>query len=171
MRFLADVEQPPRSRLPGLIVGFVVAIPLVGMVVGWLVPAAIGAILGGAQELDARLRATDAYLTELCSGAMEPGRDEELCGCVLAVEFPSLDCRAAFNEWAIAQQSAACTVEETRQASLSYCTCVETVAERTAAIEDAGERRREAATYENCESLEDAVPLPPVETEAEDGAS
>ena len=167
MRFLADVEQPPRSRLPGLVIGLILAAPIIAFVVGWLIPAAIGSVLGGAKELDSRLRATDAYLNTLCTTAMQPERDQELCGCVLAMEYPSLDCRGAFNEWAIARQTTACADEATREASLSYCTCVDTVAERMQAASDEDDRRQEAAAYEGCEALEDAAPLPAVSDEDE----
>jgi hypothetical protein len=160
MPFLADLDQPPRSRLPGLVLGLVLALPVAAVFVGWLVPTFVGSILGGAKDLDERLRATDAYMLTLCNAAVVPERDETLCSCVLAMEFPSLDCRAPFNEWAITQQQAACADEVVRGASVSYCTCVDTVAESVDAAPDEPERRTAAQAYENCEALEDAVPLP-----------
>jgi hypothetical protein len=160
MRFLADVDQPPRSRARGLLFGAVVALPVAAILVGWLIPTAIGSILGGAEQLDARLRATDAYLGTLCSERLEPGRDEDLCGCVLAMEFPSMDCRAPFNLWALDRQRETCAQPDVRATALSYCACVEAVATAVDAAADAGDRRLAAQAYENCADLEDAAPLP-----------
>jgi hypothetical protein len=160
MPMLADLDDPPRSRVPGMVLGLLLAIPVVAVFAVWLIPMAIGTILGGARDLDERLRANDAYMRELCELGYVEARDAELCNCVWAMEVPSLDCRPQFNHWAVQQQAVACADPVTRDAALTYCTCVDTVAEKvTAAAEDP---QAAAAAYERCEPLPDALPLPAV---------
>ncbi len=164
MPMLADIDDPPRSRVPGLIVGVLVAAPIVAMFATWFIPAFVGTILGGARDLDARLRETDAYMRELCDGAIDLERDEALCGCVIGVEFPSLDCRPHFNEWALELQSDRCADETTHDESLSFCSCVDALRDKMdGAGEDSDARRSAANAYENCEALDDALLLPPAE--------
>ncbi len=165
MPMLADIEDPPRSRVPGLILGAVLALPLVGVIAYFVIPTFVGVILGGAKDLDARLRATDGYMKELCAGQIDMDRDEGLCGCVIGVEFPSLDCRPHFNAWAADVQAVPCGDEDTRKASLSYCTCVDAIGDKMAAAgDDVAAVRSAANAYENCEALPDAFELPPAST-------
>lgn len=165
MPMLADIDDPPKSRLPGLLVGLLLALPVAGLFLGWLVPSMIAAIVGGARDLDDRLRAKDAYLNVLCETAMNPERDADLCSCVLAMDYPSLDCREPFNEWALQRHAEACTIEQTHQEALSFCTCVETIDGRVDEATGEEAKRRAAQDYENCETLEDALSLPAVEPE------
>lgn len=160
---LADIDDPPRSRLPGLLLGLALAVPVVAVFVGWLIPTFVGAVLGGAADFDSRLRARDAYMQAVCSQALDPIRDEKLCGCVLAVEFPALDCQANFRHWAVARQTEACSDPAVQKASLSYCTCVAAIGEAIAAAPE-GERDAAAQGYDRCETLPDAFQLPPVES-------
>lgn len=159
---LADIDDPPKSRLPGLLIGTLIATPIVLAFALWVVPSFVGAILGGARDLDARLRVTDEYMQDLCSGRFNEDRDGLLCGCTLGVEFPSLDCRPHFNKWAVELQGARCEDEATYEEATSYCVCVETIAGKVAAAGDEVENQRAAANaYENCEALPDAIALPP----------
>jgi len=161
MPMLADVDDPPRSRIPGMILGLVLAAPVVYACAAWIIPSFVGAILGGASDLDARLRATDEYMRELCAGRIDTERDGGLCGCVWSVEFPSLDCRPHFNAWAADLQHDRCLDETQRSESLSYCTCADAIVDKmNAAGEQPAERRSAANAYENCEGLTDALELP-----------
>lgn len=160
MPMLADIEDPPRSRVPGMILGVILAAPIVAAFAVWVIPGFVGAILGGASDLDERLRATDSFMRELCAGQLDQERDEDLCGCVWGVEFPSLDCRPHFNAWAADLQRARCD-EGLREDALSYCSCVDAIVDKmSAAGNDPAARRSAANAYENCEGLEDAVSLP-----------
>ena len=160
---LADIDDPPRSRLPGVLLGMLVAAPVVALVVIYVIPVLIGAVLGGAQNIDERLRLEDGYMTSVCGGAMDIARDQDLCECVLAVEYPSLDCQGPFLAWSVDRQSEACADPATKKASLSFCSCVETVAEKMAAPADEASRNKEAQAYRNCQALDDALYLPSIE--------
>lgn len=163
MPMLADLDDPPKSRLPGLLLGLLVALPIAGVFFAWLLPSMIAAVVGGSRDLDDRLRAKDAYLAVLCETAMDPERDAELCGCVLAMDYPSLDCREPFNQWALQRQAEACADPSVKEGSLSFCTCVQTVHERVQEAADQDAQRRVAQDYESCEGLDDALALPRVE--------
>jgi hypothetical protein len=163
MPMLADIEDPPRSRTRGLVVGVLVALPLAGLVVGVLVPSLVSALLGGARSFDDRSQQENAYMQAVCTQAMELPRDESLCECVLATEYPALDCQAPFIAWSVAQQQQHCAVPESHQAALSFCSCVIKVAERMAAAADEDARITAAQAYRNCQELPDAVYLPAIE--------
>ena len=163
MPMLADIDDPPRSRLPGVLLGMVVAAPLVAIVVMYVVPTLVGSVLSGAQNIDERLRLEDGYMTAVCGGAMDIARDQDLCECVLAVEFPSLDCQGPFLAWSVDRQSEACADPQTERSAISFCSCVATVAEKMAATSDDAGREKEAQAYRNCQALDDAFYLPTVE--------
>jgi hypothetical protein len=164
MPMLADIDDPPRSRTRGLLVGVLLALPLAGVVVGVLVPAVVSALLGGARSFDDRAQQESAYMQAVCTQAMALPRDESLCQCVLATEYPALDCQAPFFAWAVERQEAHCAAPEHHKAALSFCTCVETVAARMdAAADDDDARTKAAQAYPNCQALPDAVDLPTVE--------
>lgn len=169
MPMLADIEDPPRSRTRGLVVGVLVALPLAVLVVGVLVPSLVGTLVGGAQSFDDRARQEDAYMQAVCTQVMELPRDEQLCECVLATEYPALDCQAPFIAWSVEQQQAHCAVPENQKAALSFCTCVTTVAERMATATDEEARTKAAQAYPNCQALPDAVYLPTIEALAGQG--
>jgi len=162
MAILAHLDDPPRSRWPGMIVGLALAVPFGAAIVVWVIPWLVGAILGGARDLDSRLRAEDGYMKALCNEAFEPMRDDTICGCVLGTEVPSLDCQLAFRMWTLERQRETCSDAATHEAAKSFCTCVDTVADKvdTAAPEA---RDAEAAAYENCMALPDALYLPTIE--------
>jgi hypothetical protein len=160
---LGHLDEPRPSRWPGVLIGMAIAIPLVGLFVGWLVPSFVGAVLGGAQSLDERLRLEDGYMTALCSSAMDVERDETLCECVLAVEFPALDCQAPFLAWSVDRQLEHCADPTAHEASLAFCSCVEQVAQNVAEASDEAESERHAQAYRRCQDLPDAVFLPTID--------
>jgi hypothetical protein len=166
---LADIDDPPRSRTRGLLIGLLVAVPIAAVAVGLFVPSLVSAILGGAKSFDDRLRMEDGYMQAVCTQAMTLPRDESLCECVLAVEYPALDCQAPFLSWSLARQQEHCATPENEKAALSFCSCVDAVAEAVAKAEDEDVAEDEAQAYRNCQELPDAVYLPPVEALVEAG--
>jgi hypothetical protein len=163
---LADLDDPPPSRARGLILGLAVATLVTAGLALWLLPTIVHVVLGGARDLDARLREQDAYMLELCTTATTVAPDETLCGCVLATEYPSIDCQHLFRRWLLVQQSLRCTDESTNQAAMSFCACVETV---VAAVKDAADEdqaRREAQAYDRCLALPDRLAPPELATDA-----
>jgi len=163
MPMLADIDDPPRSRMPGLLVGLLVALPLAAVFVGVFVPSLVSTVLGGAQRFDDRLRQEDGYMQAVCTQAIALPRDESLCACVLAVEYPALDCQAPFMAWSVERQLEHCAVPDNEKAALSFCACVGAVAEQMAAAEDDDAREQAAQAYPRCQELPDAVFLPSVE--------
>lgn len=159
MPMLADLDDPPRSRARDLLLGVLVGLPLVGLVLWMFVPWIFGVVTDNSSSYDQRLRAEDAYMQTLCSEAMVLPRDEELCKCVLAIEVPSLDCRAPFLAWSLDRHHEACADPGARRASLTFCSCVDTVAARAAAAEGP-EAAAEAQKVARCIELPDAFPLP-----------
>lgn len=175
MPMLADLDDPPRPRWRGLVVGALVALPFAGVLVGVLMPSFVSALLGGAQSFDARLRQEDAYMRAVCTQAMELPRDESLCECVLAGDYPALDCQGPFLAWSVAQQQQHCGVPQNMEASLSFCSCVNEVGKQMTEAEDEEAGQRAAQAYRNCQELPDAVYLPTIEAlagiEAQAGAA
>lgn len=164
MPTLADLDDPPASRAPGLVLGFVVGLALTAVLVLWLLPSVVGIVLGGARDLDEKLGEQDAFMQAVCTEALVLERDETLCQCVLATEDPALDCQDPWRRWLLVQQGARCAEEATREEARSYCACVETVAASVAESDDDDERRRRAQAYERCTPLPDALDLPPLAT-------
>jgi hypothetical protein len=163
MPMLADIDDPPRPRTRGLVVGLLVALPVGGLVLGVLMPNLVGALLGGSQSFDDRAAQEDAYMQAVCTQAMELPRDEQLCECVLATEFPALDCQAPFIAWSVERQQAHCATPENEKEALSFCTCVTAVAELAAAAADEDASIKAAQGYRRCQALPDAVYLPTIE--------
>lgn len=162
MPVLAHLDDPPQSRARGLLLGFAFALPVAAVFVFWVIPTLVDAILGGARGLDSRLRQEDAYMQALCgSDGFDVERDDGLCGCVLATEYPSLDCQYAFKHWTLERQAEFCSVPEQHERSLSFCSCVEHVAAKVAA--DPDKRDVEVVAYERCMQLPDAAFLPTIE--------
>ena len=168
MPMLADIEDPPRSRLRDLGLGLLVGFPIIAALIGWFVPMLVATVLGGAQALDDRLRQQDAYIQELCSVAFSLPRDEELCGCALSVEFPALDCQDPFRRWALEQASTQCAPDDAHAQALSYCSCIEVVTKDLAAATEQSEQRRIAQGFDRCIKLSDTIALPAPATLAPD---
>jgi hypothetical protein len=161
MPTLAELDDPRPSRLPGILAGIAIALPLAGVfayfAIGWL-PAVI---LGNAVEFDDRLRQEDAYMQTLCWDHMQLPRDESLCECVLAVEFPSLDCRAPFLAWSIDRMTEQCSDPATFDGALAFCSCVQAIASELATLPpDSKEARQKVQDYAGCTELEPALFLP-----------
>jgi hypothetical protein len=96
----------------------------------------------------------------VCSD-LEIPRDEELCECVLAVEYPSLDCRLPFMHWSVQRMTEQCSDPATFDGALAFCSCVQTIASDLAALEpDSKEARQKVQDYAGCTELEGALYLP-----------
>jgi hypothetical protein len=160
MPMLADLDDPPPSRARGLLLGLLVASLVTAGLAFWMLPSLVQAVLGGARDLDARLREQDAYMLELCTTPTLLEPDDALCGCALAMEYPSLDCQPFFRRWLLVQQSARCAEEATNKAAMSFCACVEVVAQAVENAESDSQARREAQAYDRCSALPDRL-LPP----------
>jgi len=188
MPMLADIDDPPRSRLSGFLTGALIGLPVVGLIAWLILPSLQGAILGGARDFDDRLRKEDAYMQGVCGEAFEIKRDDALCGCVWVAEFPSLDCQHRFQRWRLDRAHETCADETARKGALSYCSCVDVVAERVeaaateaakgldpVALKEQQEKdpandpiaeaiRPELVKFENCLALEDVMEPPPLES-------
>jgi len=160
---LAEIDDPPRSRTRGMIVGIVLALPFAVALGGWFLPMLVEAVLGGSQTHDDRVALETGYMDAVCTQAMALPRDEALCECVLATEYAGKDCQAPFMAWSVALQQQHCAEPDNKKASLSFCTCVETVAENMAAAPDEAGAQQAADNYRNCQTLADAVYLPTIE--------
>ena len=161
MPMLADLDHPPRSRGRDLLIGVLGGLPVAAVIVWLLLPSLMASVLGSAGDYDQRLRAEDAYMQAVCSEALVLERDEQLCECVLAVEFPALDCRQPFLRWSLDQHHARCAEPEVRKPSLTFCSCIDTLAERISKAEAADESASaEIQRVGKCLELPDAFPLP-----------
>ncbi|MCA9649675.1 MAG: hypothetical protein H6712_27920 [Myxococcales bacterium] len=163
MPMLADIDDPPRSRLPGLVIGGLLALPLAGVVLVWLLPTLVEAVLGGSQSFDDRLALETAYMDAVCTQAIELPRDEGLCECVLATEHPGIDCQAPFLQWSLDRQMEHCADPDAKKEALSFCTCVDAVNTSVVEAPDQEAAQTAAQAYRNCQELPDAVYLPTVE--------
>ena len=164
MPMLADLDYPPRSRTRDMLVGAAWGLPLVGLLAWFLLPSLMASVRGGAGEYDQRLRAEDAYMQAVCNQALDLGRDEQLCECVLAVEYPSLDCRQPFLRWSLDRHHASCAAPEVRKPSLTFCSCIDTLSERILKAEAEGETpTAEIQRVGKCLEQPDAFALPEVD--------
>lgn len=171
MPMLADIEDPPRSRTPGMLVGVLVALPFAAVVAMWLLPALVQAVLGGSRTHDDRAALETAYMNAVCTQAIELPRDENLCQCVLATEYPGLDCQAPFVAWSLDRQLEHCSDPAAKDAALSFCSCVEEVAKNVSEAPDEAASQAAAGSYRGCQTLDDAVYLPTVEVLSAGAAS
>lgn len=163
MPMLADIDDPRPSRVRGFLIGAAIAIPL-GLGFWWFASSYLPKlILDNAVEYDARLRQEDAYMQAVCAN-LDLERDENLCKCVMAVEYPSLDCRPPFMHWSLERQIEVCSDESTYQSALSFCSCVRALDEQLSALpSDSKEARMVVSNYAGCTELSDALFLPSVE--------
>jgi hypothetical protein len=163
MPMLADLDDPRPSRVPGLLIGAAIAIPA-GLVFWWVANTWLpNLILDNAVDYDARLRNEDAYMQAVCANMQLP-RDESLCECVFAVEYPSLDCRPPFMHWSLERMVETCADPVTFDAALSFCSCVRSLDEQLATVEpDTTEARQIVQSYAGCTELPDALYLPALE--------
>jgi hypothetical protein len=160
MPSLADLREPARPRRLGFLVGLAVAAPVVFGIAAFALPFAYGLIRQTVRDFDARLRLEDAYMQALCASAYDPSRDEQLCGCVQQVDFPSLDCRGRFLEWTITEQQTQCADGAIRPDAVGFCACVDRLVELREAEPDAAAREAIVLRYDACAELDDALQLP-----------
>ncbi len=165
MPMLADLDYPPRSRTRDMLIGAVCGLPLVGLLAWALLPSLMASVRGSAGDYDLRLRAEDAYMQAVCGQAMDLERDEQLCECVLAVQYPALDCRQPFLRWSLDRHHARCADPVVRKPSLTFCSCIDTLAERVVKAEAEGETpTTDIQRVGKCIEQPDAFPLPEIET-------
>ncbi|MEZ4448633.1 MAG: hypothetical protein R3B09_04070 [Nannocystaceae bacterium] len=167
MPMLADLDDPPRSRLGGFVLGALVGLPLVALLAWLVLPNFVGAIQESADDFDRRLREEEQYMKRVCDEAFDEKRDEKLCGCVWAVEFPGFDCRGPYNRWSLERQQPRCADEVVRNSARSFCSCVDAIADKVAKATEAGDEdalRQAIQNYDNCVALEGAMALPAVES-------
>ena len=163
MPMLADIDDPRPSRAKGFLIGAAIALPL-GAVFWWFAASWLPSlILDNAVQFDERLRNEDAYMQAVCAN-MDLARDESLCECVLAVEYPSLDCRLPFMHWSLERMMDSCSDPATHESALSFCSCVESLDEQLSKVaSDTKEAREIVGRYAGCTELDDALYLPTIE--------
>lgn len=163
MPMLADIDDPRPSRVRGFLIGAAIAVPL-GLAFWWFASDWLPSlILGNAVEYDERLRQEDAYMQGVCANMQLP-RDEALCECVLAVDYPSLDCRLPFMHWSVERMTESCADEATYSEHLKFCSCVRALDERLQTLApDTKEARQTVQNYAGCTEFDDALFLPGVE--------
>lgn len=165
MPMLADLDHPPRSRTRDLLLGALFGLPVVALLAWLLLPSLMQSVLGGAGEYDQRLRAEDAYMQAVCGQAFDLERDEQLCECVLAVEYPALDCRQPFLRWSLDRHHASCAAPELRKPSLTFCSCIDTLFEKITKAEAADETpTADIQRVGKCLESPDAFALPELTT-------
>ena len=148
-----------------MLLGALFGLPVVALLAWLLLPSLMGSVLGSAGDYDQRLRAEDAYMQAVCNQAFDLERDESLCECVLAVEYPALDCRQPFLRWSLDRHQAGCAVPEARKASLTFCSCIDTLAEKITKAEAADENPSgDIQRVGKCLESPDAFPLPELQT-------
>jgi hypothetical protein len=167
MPVMADIDDPPKSRWRGILLGLLVASPL-GLGLGLVfLPSLYGQIMGGIGAFDAQLRVDDEFMKTLCVDALDVDRDEALCGCAIPAEFPSLDCQSQFSSWMLLEQHRRCASEHTRQEAIGFCACVDTLAEQVTAATESGDSkaaRMAGQRYRACAALDDALARPTIES-------
>lgn len=163
MPTLADLDDPRPSRARGFLIGAAIALPIAAVFVWFMVGVLPNLILGSAVEFDDRLRLEDSYMQAVCYD-LELPRDEALCECVLAVEYPSLDCRAPFMHWSLMRMNEQCSDPATFDQALAFCSCVQAIHDELATFEpDTREARQKVQDYAGCAELEGALFLPQVD--------
>jgi hypothetical protein len=164
---MADIEDPPKPRWRGILLGLLVSAPLgLGLAFGFL-PTLYGQVMGGIGAFDTQLRIDDEYMKTLCLDALDVDRDESLCGCAIPAEFPSLDCQSHFSSWMLFEQHRRCAREDTRRDAVGFCACVDTLATQVANANDANDTkaaRIAAQRYRACAGLKDALERPSIES-------
>ncbi len=160
------IDTAPPSRWRGIAIGLAIAVTAAGLIFGIGVPYLKGVLMGAMLSFDQRLRAEDAYMSSVCA-SMDYERDTSLCECVLAVEYPALDCHGPFLAWSLDRQVERCAVPELRDESVAFCSCVEQLDKLVEETSAEDERRKIVQRYEKCAELEAAPSLPTLEELAE----
>lgn len=163
MTLIDEIDNPPRSRSRDLVWGLVFGLPLIAAFAWFALPGLIATIMGEASDFDQRLRQEDAYMQAVCTVGFDLERDEDLCKCALAVDYPSLDCRQPFLRWSLDRHVQTCSDEQLHKQSLMFCSCIEAVYETILPAEQAEDEkvvRQAIQGVGRCVELEDGVPLP-----------
>ncbi len=166
MTLIDEIDNPPRSRAKDLVWGLVVGVPLIAAFAYFALPGLVATVLGEASNFDQRLRQEDAYMQAVCTAGFDLERDEDLCNCALAVDYPSLDCRQPFLRWSLDRHFETCADEQVFAQSKMFCSCINKVHEDIVPAEEAGDDkavRQSIQAVGRCMELEDGVPLPGLE--------
>lgn len=160
---IADVDDPRPSRARGFVIGTLIAAPFALLFLWFAVSVLPRAILDTAVDFDSRLRQEEAYMNAVCGELSDEtlARDESLCECVLAVEYPGIDCRMPFQYWTLQRMTERCADPATHESARSFCTCVQTLdGELSTLRPDSKDAREIVQRYDRCTELEDALFLP-----------
>ncbi len=163
MTLIDEIDNPPRPRTKDLLWGLVFGVPLIAAFAYFALPGLIATVLGEASDFDERLRQEDAYMQAVCTVGFNLDRDEDLCNCALAIDYPSLDCRQPFLRWSLDRHVETCSDEQTHKQALTFCSCIESVHGAIVPAEEAGDEvavRQSIQAVGRCIELEDGVPLP-----------
>lgn len=161
---LADLDDPPKSRLKGFLIGIAIATPATLLFFGYVLPLLYSMIVGGAESADKRIEMESAYMQAVCRDAMVLPRDKALCECAMASDLPGIDCRFVFDAWTLHRQGEQCADPQNHKAALSFCSCVEELKKFHAAAINDKERGEIVGRYRHCSALQDALHLPTIET-------
>lgn len=160
---MADIDDPPKSRVKGFLIGIAIAAPFALGFFGYVLPTLYGMIVGGAASADERIELESAYMQGVCHNAMVLPRDKALCECTLASEVPGIDCRFVFDAWTLERQAEQCEIQENFDKSLSFCTCVKELKKLHRAAVNDKERGEAVGRYRRCTDLPDPLFLPSIE--------
>lgn len=160
---MADIDDPPKSRVKGFLIGIAIAAPVALGFFGYVLPTLYGMIVGGAASADERIELESAYMQAVCQNAMMLPRDKALCECTLASEVPGIDCRFVFDAWTLLRQAEQCKIEENFDKSLAFCSCVNELKKLHSASINDKERGEVVGRYRRCTELPDPLFLPSVE--------
>lgn len=149
-------DSPP-ARIGGLLIGLGIGLGLVVMLVGWALPRLVGVIVGGAEDLDARLGDQNVIIEQACTAEIG---STELCDCAASTQQPAIDCMPEFRAWALDVQLRRCG---DAPEAIAYCACLEQLQANATEAKDSSERARALTHYDNCAQLEDAFALPSVD--------
>lgn len=163
MSIFTELENPPKSRRRDLVIGAILGIVLSGALVWIILPALTGIIVGSSKAFDRDLRQKDAYMQAICTDVIDVDRDQNLCGCVLATEVPSLDCQTNFLHWSLERYIEACSAPETGKQSLTFCSCLTTIEEQLKTAQQPEQNRQTLEKLYRCMELDDAFALPSIE--------
>ncbi len=164
MPFLADLDEAPRSRGRGMLIGLAIAVPVCLILGAIVLPRVRASVMSGAEAHDKAARERDTYMAAICGEGMDLERDEDLCGCVWATEYPGLDCLDRFDEWLVVQQAQRCGQSSVFDSGPGYCTCTQAVVEQLDALPPEGRLAEAAAGHRRCAGLDDALPPPPLQS-------
>jgi len=163
---LADLDDPPRSRIRGILLGIAIAAPLTIAIGMYVLPVLYQMMMGAAKTIDQQNEAKSLYMRAVCTEGMILERDEKLCKCTMASDLPAIDCQFQFEEWTLLRQIEQCNTAEKSAEALSFCTCVKVLAEELSQSSsnpaEQSNRGEIIHRYDNCTKLDDALFLPEI---------